>query len=142
MYSPLPSLPPSPILIPLPPHFTTSSHRQSWSEECESEAIKQFSLSAAAKKSNSPISRFIGERGRGERERGPFHLPQIRIKKKKKNGQGSRSRHFEHAIPPKSGENPSLILVQSPLRFVDTGCTEDWPVGFQRSDLVRVGSNG
>ena len=27
----------------------------------EREAIKQFSLSAAAKKSNSPISRFIGE---------------------------------------------------------------------------------
>ena len=96
---PLCPCPPSPAHSHSPPHFTTSSHRQSWSDECEREAIKQFSLSATPQPRRKVIPPFpvlLGKRsrrgGKGarprEREReGPFHLPQIRIKK----GQGYHS---------------------------------------------------
>ena len=119
---PLCPCPPSPAHSHSPPHFTTSSHRQSWSDECEREAIKQFSLSATPQPRRKVIPPFpvlLGKRRR-EGEGGPFHLPQIRIKKKKKKKNGAKDLVLvilSMLFHPNVGcENPSLILVQSPLR--------------------------
>ena len=77
----------------------------------EREAIKQFSLSAAAKKSNSPISRFIGEEEEREREREregerAVSSPTNSYQEEEEWRQGSRSRHSAGAIPAERGNNP------------------------------------